>query len=63
MAHYERNNYQSSSNRAIDKFTELIVSRLEEAQASSWKQGWIGGNGVMGLPQNLSGRNYAVFIY
>ena len=59
MAHYERNNYQSLSNRAIDKFTELIVSRLEEAQASSWKKGWIGGNGVMGLPQNLSGRNYA----
>lgn len=45
---------------AIDRFTEMMISRMEQMKASDWKQGWIGGaSGFAGLPQNVSGRNYS----
>lgn len=45
---------------AIDRFTEMMLKRMEQMKASDWKQGWIGGAGdFAGLPQNVSGRNYS----
>lgn len=45
---------------AIDRFTEMMLTRMEQMKASDWKQGWIGGaGGFAGMPQNVSGRNYS----
>lgn len=59
MAYQYHNNSQSSSDRAIAKFSEMMISRLEEAKAYNWQKGWIGGEGNFGMPQNLNGRNYS----
>ena len=59
MVYQYHNNSQSSSDRAIEKFSEMMISRLEEAKANNWQKGWIGGEGHFGMPQNLNGRNYS----
>ena len=59
MAYQHQNSTQSAGDRAIEKFTEMMITRLEEAKDNDWKQGWIGGQGFQGLPQNLNGRNYS----
>lgn len=60
MAYQHNNNgTQSTSDKAIGKFAEMMISRLEQAQESEWKKGWIGGSGFIGMPQNLNGRNYS----
>jgi antirestriction protein ArdC len=59
MAYKYHSNAQSSSDKAIEKFSEMMISRLEEAKATNWKKGWIGGEGNFGMPQNLNGRNYS----
>ncbi len=59
MAYQYHNNSQSSSDRAIEKFSEMMISRLEEAKTNNWQKGWIGGEGNFGMPQNLNGRNYS----
>ena len=51
--------HQSQGNKAIDKFTEMMIDRMEKLKAGDWKKGWIGGGAVMGMPQNLTGRNYS----
>lgn len=52
--------HESKADRAVDQFTKMMISRMEAIRASNWKQGWTGSNGsIMGLPQNLSGRNYS----
>ena len=57
--------YTTSSNgnagqAALDRFTEMMIERMEKMKESDWKQGWIGGaNGFAGLPQNVGGRNYS----
>lgn len=56
--HYS-NGSQSTSDKAIEKFSQMMIERLEEAKGSMWQKGWIGGSGFVGLPQNLSGRNYS----
>lgn len=56
---YHNNGSQSTSDKAIGKFAEMMISRLEQAQESEWKKGWIGGSGFIGMPQNLNGRNYS----
>lgn len=56
---YNNNGSQSTSDKAIGKFAEMMISRLEQAQESEWKKGWIGGSGFIGMPQNLNGRNYS----
>lgn len=56
---YNNNGSQSTSDKAIGKFAEMMISRLEQAQESEWKKGWIGGGGFIGMPQNLNGRNYS----
>lgn len=44
--------------KALQKFSEMIIKRMEEMQ-TDWKKGWIVGKaGRGGLPQNLSGRPY-----
>ena len=59
MAYQHNNTAQSASDKAIEKFAEMMITRLEEAKDNDWKQGWIGGQGFQGLPQNLSGRDYS----
>lgn len=59
MAYQHNSTAQSASDKAIEKFAEMMITRLEEAKDNDWKQGWIGGQGFQGLPQNLSGRNYS----
>ncbi|MBF1645344.1 MAG: DUF1738 domain-containing protein [Prevotella sp.] len=59
MAYQHNSTAQSASDKAIEKFTEMMINRLEEAKDNDWKRGWIGGQGFQGLPQNLNGRNYS----
>lgn len=59
MAYQKNYSAQANSDKAIDAFTEMIISRLSEIKASKWKKGWIGGSGFQGLSQNLNGRNYS----
>lgn len=56
---YNKSNSQSSSDKAVEAFAEMIISRLEEVKGGDWKKGWIGGNGFQGMPQNLNGRTYS----
>jgi len=52
--------YKSSGDKAIDRFCSLMIDRMKEMKASDWRQGWTNGKGTMlGMPQNLSGRNYS----
>ena len=55
MAYQHNSTAQSASDKAIEKFTEMMINRLEEAKDNDWKRGWIGGQGFQGLPQNLNG--------
>ena len=50
--------YRSKGQKAIDKFTEMMISRMESMKAGEWRKGWIDG-AVYGMPQNISGRNYS----
>ncbi len=52
--------YKNSGDKAIDKFCSLMIERMQSMKASDWRQGWTNGKGTMlGMPQNLSGRNYS----
>lgn len=55
-----KNNYnsegQSSTDKALDKFTELMIEKIEHLQGD-WKKPWFT-PGVAQAPHNLSGRNY-----
>ena len=52
--------YKNSGDKAIDKFCSLMIERMKSMKASDWRQGWTNGKGTMlGMPQNLSGRNYS----
>ena len=52
--------YKSSGDKAIDRFCTLMIDRMKAMKASDWRQGWTNGKGTMlGMPQNLSGRNYS----
>ena len=50
--------YKSKGQKAIEKFTEMMIARMEDMKAGEWKKGWIDG-AVYGMPQNISGRNYS----
>ena len=60
---YNKSNSQSSSDKAVEAFAAMIISRLEEVKASEWKKGWIGGNGYQGMPQNMNGRTLFLFMH
>lgn len=52
--------FESSGDKAAQKFSEMMIERLNSIKASDWKQGWTNGKGMsLGMPQNLSGRNYS----
>lgn len=44
--------------RAVQKFTQMIIDRMQAMKDSKWQKGWVSGVGN-GMPQNLAGRNYS----
>ena len=51
---------KGSGEKAIERFSQQVIERLQSIKASDWKQGWTNGKGTMlGMPQNLNGRNYS----
>ena len=45
---------QSMADKAIEKFTEMMIDRMERMKAGDWKKGWIDGSAVYGMPQNIT---------
>ena len=41
------------SERAVEKFADMMVKRMEEMQKSHWKQGWTDGAANFGMPRNI----------
>ena len=55
-----KNGGKTMAEKAIDRFAQMMVTRLEEMKGQQWEKGWIDGGGrTQGLPQNLSGRRYS----
>ncbi|MBR4924318.1 MAG: DUF1738 domain-containing protein [Prevotella sp.] len=51
---------KTMAEKAIDRFAQMMVTRLEEMKGQQWEKGWIDAGGRnQGLPQNLSGRRYS----
>lgn len=44
--------------RAIQKFADMMIERMEACKNKSWEKGWTSGSGYMGLPQNIKGWTY-----
>jgi len=59
MKNGTENNAKSQSEKAVDLFTGMMIERMEAMKSEDWKKGWIAGNIVGGLPQNVTGRNYS----
>ena len=52
--------HKTMAEKAVERFSEMMVSRLEEMKGQQWEKGWIDGGGkTQGLPQNISGRRYS----
>ena len=52
--------HKTMAEKAVERFSEMMVSRLEEMKGQQWEKGWIDSGGkTQGLPQNLSGRRYS----
>lgn len=50
----------SAGQAALDRFTQMMIDRMEQMKASDWKKEWIERTaGIAGLPQNIVGRNYS----
>lgn len=50
---------KTMAEKAIDRFAEMMVTRLEEMKGQQWEKGWIDGGGkIQGLPQNPSGERF-----
>lgn len=44
---------------ALQKFSDMLIARMEQMKESKWKKGWTDGcTAQFGLPQNLVGRPY-----
>lgn len=44
---------------ALQKFSDMLIARMEQMKESNWKKGWTDGRTAQfGLPQNLVGRPY-----
>ena len=55
-----KGNTRTMAEKAIDRFAQMMVTRLEEMKGQQWEKGWIDAGGKnQGLPQNLSGRRYS----
>ena len=51
---------KTMAEKAIDRFAQMMVTRLEEMKGQQWEKGWIDAGGKnQGMPQNLSGRRYS----
>ena len=48
--------YQSAEDKAMDRFADLMISKLNEIQ-HDWRKPWFSGSAVA-VPRNLSGRQY-----
>jgi antirestriction protein ArdC len=59
MKNGTENSAKSQSEKAVDLFTEMMIGRMEAMKSGDWEKGWITGNAVGGLPQNVTGRNYS----
>lgn len=44
---------------AIERFTEMMIRRMEAMRDSQWQQGWVGASSGLMRPQNISGRTYS----
>ena len=42
--------YKSKGQKAVDKFTEMMISRMENMKAGDWRKGWIDGSAAYGMP-------------
>lgn len=52
--------HKTMAEKAVERFSEMMIYRLEEMKGQQWEKGWIDGGGkTQGLPQNLSGRRYS----
>ena len=52
--------HKTMAEKAVERFSEMMVSRLEEMKGQKWEKGWTdGGGSTQGLPQNISGRHYS----
>lgn len=50
---------QTKSDRALERFADMLIGRMKAMRASDWQQGWIGADGTLGgHPQNILGRGY-----
>lgn len=46
--------------KAVDRFTEMMIGRMEQMKSVGWHKEWIGGATAPGaMPQNVSGRGYS----
>ena len=46
--------------KAVDRFTEMMIGRMEQMKSVGWHKGWIGGaTAPSAMPQNVSGRGYS----
>lgn len=54
------NGKKNLGEKAIDRFTEMMISRMEQMKSVGWKKGWIGSASAPGaMPQNVTGRTYS----
>lgn len=50
---------QSAGDKAIARFAESMIQRMEEMKSESWKKGWLPAVPGGGVPMNISGRPYS----
>jgi antirestriction protein ArdC len=51
-------NYQSAEDKALDRFTDVIIDNITNMKNSDWKQPWLSTNLELGIPRNYDGREY-----
>lgn len=56
MKNTYQNNKESSENRALDRFAEMLIEKIKTIQGD-WKKPWFT-EGALAWPKNLSGRCY-----
>lgn len=47
----------NSEDRALQRFADMLIEKIENMEKSNWQQPWLT-EGIVGLPQNLDGRQY-----
>jgi hypothetical protein len=49
-------NQRTLGQKAVDRFTEMMIERMEQMKSFGWHKGWIGSATAPGaMPQNVSG--------